>query len=155
MGEARQQSDDDRFMGLALELARQAQEAGEVPVGAVMVQHGQVVGEAHNCPIESSDPTAHAEINAIRKTSRAETNYRLTHCTLYVTLEPCVMCAGAIVHARIERLVFGASDPKSGAAGSLYQVPTDERLNHQVEITAGVRGEECGDLLQRFFRDRR
>ena len=142
-------------MGLALELAREAREAGEVPIGALVVRDGQVVGKAYNCPIESSDPTAHAEINAIRKAARAETNYRLTHCTLYVTLEPCVMCAGAIVHARVERLVFGATDPKSGAAGSLYRVPTDERLNHQVEITAGVRGEECGDLLQRFFRDRR
>ncbi len=155
MGEARQQSDDDHFMGLALELAREAREAGEVPIGAVMVRDGQVVGKAYNCPIESSDPTAHAEINAIRKAAHAETNYRLTHCTLYVTLEPCVMCAGAIVHARVERLVFGATDPKSGAAGSLYRVPTDARLNHQVEITAGVRRKECGDLLQRFFRERR
>jgi tRNA(adenine34) deaminase len=155
MGKDKQQPDDDHFMGLALELARQAEEAGEVPIGAVMVRDGQVVGKAYNCPIESSDPTAHAEINAIRKAAQAAGNYRLNGCTLYVTLEPCVMCAGAIVHARIDRLVYGATDPKGGAAGSLYQVPADERLNHQVEITAGSRQEECSDLLRHFFRERR
>lgn len=155
MDEDKQQSDDVAFMGFALELARQARESGEVPIGAVVVRDGQVVGKGYNCPIRSSDPTAHAEINAIRSAAQAGNNYRLGTCTLYVTLEPCVMCAGAIVQARIKRLVFGATDPKGGAAGSLFHVPNDERLNHQVEIMSGILQEECGDLLRRFFRERR
>ena len=148
-------SDDGYFIGLALELAEEAGRAGEVPIGAVVVRDGEVVGRGRNLPIGSKDPTAHAEINAIREASGRLDNYRLAGTTLYVTLEPCPMCAGAMTHSRIDRLVFGASDPKAGAAGSLYDLPGDTRLNHRLEVLGGVRGVECADLLRRFFRDRR
>ena len=140
------------MMGQALEQARTALRAGEVPVGAVVVAaDGTIVGRGYNHPISSHDPTGHAEIMALRDAARGIGNYRLTGMTLVCTLEPCVMCAGAIVHARIARLVFGAYDPKAGAAGSIYNVVSDPRLNHQPEVVSGVREAECRQLLQEFF----
>lgn len=139
-------------MEQALQQAKTALAAGEVPVGAVVVDAGgKVVGRGFNHPISSNDPTGHAEIMAMREAARSAGNYRLTGMTLYCTLEPCVMCAGAIVHARIKRLVFGAHDPKAGAAGSIYNVLADARLNHQPEVVTGVREAECRRLLQEFF----
>ena len=138
-------------MEQALAEARNALAAGEVPVGALIVSKGEIVGRGYNQPISAHDPTGHAEIVAMRAAARQLANYRLTGMTLYCTLEPCVMCAGAIVHARIGRLVFGAHDPKAGAAGSIYNVVNDARLNHQPEIVAGVRATECRKLLQEFF----
>ena len=139
-------------MEQALQQARAALAAGEVPVGAVVVAgDGAIVGRGFNHPISSNDPTGHAEIMALREAALKAGNYRLTGMTLYCTLEPCVMCAGAIVHARISRLVFGAYDPKAGAAGSIYNVVGDPRLNHQPEVVAGVREAECRQLLQEFF----
>lgn len=149
-------SDDLRFMQQALRLAKSAGQAGEVPVGAVVVSDGEVVGEGWNQPIREHDPTAHAEIMALRDAGRRLSNYRLPGTTLYVTLEPCAMCAGAIIHARIKRVVFGASDPKGGAAGSVFDLlPSDQRFNHKVEVVGGVMAAECGDLLRSFFRSRR
>ena len=139
----------------ALNLAAQAAEQGEVPVGAIIVKDGELIAEGANKPIIGHDPTAHAEIVALRAAGEAENNYRLPGHTLYVTLEPCVMCAGAILHARIERVVFGAWDPKAGAVSSVYDVLSVPRLNHAVEWTGGVLEEECGDILRSFFRDRR
>ena len=139
-------------MSEALGQAQRALAEGEVPIGAVVVdENGTVVGRGFNHPISSHDPTAHAEIMALREAAQTVGNYRLTKLTLYCTLEPCVMCAGAIVHARIARVVFGAFDPRAGAAGSIYNVLNDERLNHQPEILAGVREPECRRLLQEFF----
>ena len=139
-------------MKLALQEARGAQAAGEVPVGAVVVtKEGDVVGRGRNRPIAQHDPTAHAEILALREAARHAANYRLNGMTLYCTIEPCIMCAGAIVHARIARLVFGAPDPRAGAASSLYNVVTDARLNHQLEVVSGVLESECRQLLQEFF----
>ena len=139
-------------MEQALEQAQTALGAGEVPVGAVVVTpEGNVIGRGFNRPISSQDPTGHAEIMALREAARQVGNYRLTGMTLYCTLEPCIMCAGAIVHARIARLVFGAVDPKAGAAGSLYNVVGDARLNHRPEVVPGVRESECRQLLQEFF----
>ena len=143
--------DHEQFMRLALDCASQAADAGEVPIGAVVVLDGRVVGEGYNQPIRSSDPTAHAEIVAMRSAARHLSNYRLPGTTLYCTLEPCIMCAGAIVHARIARVVFGARDPKAGASGSIYNVLADSRLNHQPEVVEGVREAECRRLLQEFF----
>src|SRR5262245_36428005 len=143
-------------MDLALEQAARAQAAGEVPIGAVIVAaDGNVIGSGYNQPICSHDPTAHAEIMALRDAARRFDDYRLVAHTMYCTLEPCVMCAGAIVHARIQRLVFGAFDPKAGAAGSIYNVVTDPRLNHQVDVFPGIRETECRKLLQAFFEARR
>ena len=139
----------------ALKLARRAQELGEVPVGAVIVKGDEVVAEGWNQPIASHDPSAHAEMVAMREAAATLKNYRLGGLTLYVTLEPCVMCAGAIIHARIARLVFGASDPRAGAVHSLYDIIARPRLNHRPEWTGGVLTEECGALLQEFFRARR
>lgn len=139
-------------MAQALIEARRALAAGEVPIGAVIVNSkGELIARGFNHPISSHDPTAHAEIMALREAALRAGNYRLTGLTLYCTLEPCVMCAGAIVHARISRVVFGAFDPKAGAAGSLYSVLSDTRLNHQPEIVSGVRESECRNLLQEFF----
>lgn len=139
-------------MAQALIEARKALAAGEVPIGAVIVNsEGELIARGFNHPISSHDPTAHAEIMALREAALRAGNYRLTGMTLYCTLEPCVMCAGAIVHARISRVVFGAFDPKAGAAGSLYSVLSDTRLNHQPEIVSGVRESECRNLLQEFF----
>ena len=142
-------------MTAALTLAHEASEAGEVPVGAVVVKAGQIVGAGSNAPISRHDPSAHAEIQAIRAAASALGNYRLTDCTLFVTLEPCAMCAGAIMHARISRLVFGAADPKTGACGSVVNLFAEERLNHHTAMVAGVMAEQCGALLTDFFRNRR
>lgn len=142
-------------MGTAIELAREAANLGEVPVGAVVVRDGAIVGRGCNQPIGRHDPTAHAEVMALRDAAERLGNYRLPGCTLYVTLEPCAMCIGAIFHARIERVVFGARDPKTGAAGSVIDLFAEERLNHHAEITGGVRAEECGALLSNFFAARR
>jgi tRNA(adenine34) deaminase len=146
---------DERWMRHALKLAHRARELGEVPVGAVLVRGDEVVAEGWNRPIASHDPSAHAEMVAMREAAAALKNYRLGGLTLYVTLEPCVMCAGAIVHARIERLVFGATDPKAGAVNSVYDVIANPRLNHRPAWTGGVLAGECGALLQEFFRARR
>ncbi len=146
---------DARWMRLALELAGQAAADGEVPVGAVLTSGSELLASAGNSPIRLSDPTAHAEILALRAASSRAGNYRLTGTTLYVTLEPCIMCMGAILHARVERLVFGALDPKTGAVISRYRIGSDGLLNHQIVITAGVLAEECAALLRDFFRVRR
>lgn len=142
-------------MRRALALACHAEAAGEVPVGAVVVQDGEVIGEGWNQPIRAHDPSAHAEMVAMRAAAAHLRNYRLPGTTLYVTLEPCAMCAGAIVQARVARVVFGATDPKAGAAGSVFQLLDSTVLNHRTEITSGVLGEECGRLLKDFFRSRR
>ena len=146
---------DCQFMRRALELARVADEAAETPVGAVLVRDGQIVSEGRNRPIESCDPTAHAEIEALRAAALVSGNYRLPGTTLYVTLEPCPMCAGAIVHARVERLVFGAHDLRAGSAGTVFDLVRAPELNHRVEVTSGVLADECLNLLQAFFRARR
>ncbi len=146
---------DENWMRYALRLAAQAAEQGEVPVGAVLVRDQLVLGEGWNQPIRLHDVSAHAEMLAIRAAGQMLGNYRLPHTTLYVTLEPCSMCAGAMIHARIQRLVFGAYDPKTGAAGSLFSVLNDPRHNHQVQISGGVLAEECAAILRAFFRDRR
>ena len=146
---------DDDAMGEALALARAAAERGEVPVGAIVVRDGAIVGRGGNTPIAHNDPTAHAEIAALRDAARALGNYRLPGCSLYATLEPCAMCAGAIMHARIARLVFGARDPKSGACGSVVDLFAEKRLNHHTSVQADVRTDECGQLLSDFFAQRR
>jgi len=142
-------------MQQALALARRAGQVGEVPVGAVLIRDDALLAEAWNRPISANDPTAHAEIVALREGAARESNYRLAGTTLYVTLEPCAMCAGAIVHARIARVVFGAADPKTGAAGSVLNILAHPRLNHQVVVVGGVLAADCGTLLQEFFRSRR
>jgi tRNA(adenine34) deaminase len=149
------EADDARFMALALEQARLALAAGEVPVGAVVVREGQVIGVGHNQPVGSHDPTAHAEVLALRAAARACGNYRLDGCELYVTLEPCAMCSGALLHARLHRVVFGAADPKTGAAGSILDLFSERRLNHQTQVEGGVLAGECGELLRQFFANRR
>lgn len=143
--------EDEGFMALALAEAEAARREAEVPVGAVVVRHGAVISGGHNRRESLADPTSHAEITAIRQAAREQMSWRLDDCTLYVTLEPCVMCAGAIVQARLPRLVFGCRDPKGGAVRSLYQVCDDPRLNHQVAVTEGVLAEECASLLKDFF----
>lgn len=146
---------DTDFMGLALDLAREAATLGEVPVGALIVREGEIVGRGFNRPIGRHDPTAHAEVMALRDAAERLGNYRLPGCSLYVTLEPCAMCIGAIFHARIARVVFGATDPKTGAAGSVIDLFGVDRLNHHAEVVGGVRAEECGALLSGFFAARR
>jgi tRNA(adenine34) deaminase len=146
---------DEAFMTRALELARAAAAAGEVPVGAVVVKDGELVAEGWNRPIGSCDPTAHAEIIALRAAGATLGTYRLTDTTLYVTLEPCAMCAGAMVHARVGRLVFGATDPRAGAAGSVFNVVQNAALNHRMDLSSGVLADECGALLREFFAARR
>ncbi len=148
-------ADDLHFMGLALEQARLAQAAGEVPVGAVVVQGGRVIATGHNASVTGHDPTAHAEIAALRAAAAALGNYRLDGCELYVTLEPCAMCSGAMLHARLRRVVFGAPDPKTGAAGSVVDLFAQRRLNHHTTALGGVRADECGRLLSEFFHHRR
>ncbi|MBI3545558.1 MAG: tRNA adenosine(34) deaminase TadA, partial [Gammaproteobacteria bacterium] len=143
------------YMRRALDLARHAQEAGEVPVGALIVLDGEIIGEAWNQPIVTHDPTAHAEIMALRAAAVRQKNYRLPGATLYVTLEPCGMCAGAIVHARIARVVYGAADPKTGAAGSVFNLLETTQLNHRAQITRGVLEPECSEVLRKFFASRR
>jgi tRNA(adenine34) deaminase len=149
------QADDARWMALALAEARRAGEAGEVPVGAVLVKDGQVVATGRNTPVAQHDPSAHAEINALRAAAAALGNYRLDGCELFVTLEPCAMCAGAMLHARLARVVFGAADPKTGAAGSVLDLFAEPRLNHRTQVQGGVRAAECSAVLQEFFRQRR
>ena len=146
---------DDAWMDEALVLARAAGARGEVPVGAIVVKDGVVVGRGGNAPIAANDPTAHAEIAALREAANFVGNYRLPGCELYVTLEPCAMCAGAIMHARIARLVFGASDSKTGACGSVVDLFAESRLNHHAIVTRGTRADECGRLLSEFFAARR
>jgi tRNA(adenine34) deaminase len=146
---------DAAFMRVALEHAREAAQRGEVPVGAVLVRAEQIVAAGSNAPIANHDPTAHAEVAALRAGGRSLGSYRLTHTTLYVTLEPCVMCAAAIVHARVRRLVFGAFDPRGGGAGSIVNVFALPELNHRVDVFGGVLMEECAQLLQAFFAQRR
>lgn len=144
-----------QFMQVALDLAKQAATNGEVPVGAVVVSNGEIIGRGSNAPINLSDPSAHAEIQALRDAAKTLGNYRLIDCTLYVTLEPCVMCTGAIQHARIAKLVYGASDPKTGACGSVVNLMAESKLNHHTEVLGGVMAEECGTLLSTFFKERR
>ncbi len=146
---------DLQGMKLALAEAARARAAGEVPVGAVILHRGEVVGRGHNRREGDADPLAHAELRAIGEATRALGDWRLSGCTMYVTLEPCAMCAGALVLARIERMVFGATDPKAGACGSLYDIPSDARLNHRITVTRGVLADECGAILTEFFVRRR
>lgn len=146
---------DEYGMQQALMLAERARQAGEVPVGAVLMFNDEVIAEGYNCPISTCDPTAHAEIIALRNASKTIHNYRLLDTTLYVTLEPCIMCAGAMVHARIKRLVYGATDPRTGAIVSRAQVLDQSFLNHRVEHSGGLLAAECGELLSQFFRERR
>ncbi len=146
---------DEGLMRAALAEARAAGEAGEVPIGAVVVAGGAIVGRGQNRVLRNCDPTAHAEMVALRAAAEATGNYRLPGCELYVTLEPCAMCSGAMIHARLRRLIFGAADPKAGAVGSVLEVVNHPRLNHQMQVTDGVLGEECGELLRSFFRERR
>ena len=146
---------DRQFMEQALEQAQLAAIAGEVPVGAVIVRNGVVLSKAFNKPITNHDPSAHAEMLALRQAALSEENYRLPGTTLYVTLEPCTMCAGAMLHARVDRIVYGAADPKTGAAGSVLDVFSSKQINHQTVIEGGMMGEECGQLLRDFFKERR
>jgi tRNA(adenine34) deaminase len=147
--------DDLTCMELALAEARMAAEAGEVPVGALVINKGEIIGRAGNLNLRDHDPTAHAEILALRQAAQHLGNHRLTGCTLYATIEPCAMCAGAVIHARIARLVYGAKDPKAGAAGSILQVINHPRLNHKMEVVPGVLDDRCSEILQDFFRRRR
>ena len=150
------EEDHHHFMGLAIEEAARAYDLGEVPVGAVLVgPSGEVLARGYNSPIRSADPTAHAEVLVLRQAARDAGNYRLPGTVLYVTLEPCAMCVGAMLHARIETLIFGASDPKTGSAGSVVDLTSVSAFNHTIKIVGGVRADECADLLRRFFRERR
>jgi len=146
---------DVHWMRRALQLAERAEEEGEVPVGAVLVMNGDVIGEGWNCPISGIDPTSHAEIMALRAGAQSIKNYRLSDSTLYVTLEPCVMCVGAMVHARIKRLVYGAAEPKTGAAGSVFDILGSDKHNHSIKVESGLLGDECADILTHFFKARR
>ncbi len=147
--------DDYAFMGVCLGLASRAGARGEVPVGAIVVHDGRIIGRGFNLRETDGDPTAHAEVVAVRAAANHLGHWRLIDCTLYVTLEPCLMCSGALVNARVGRLVYGCADPKAGAVESLYEVPTDPRLNHRMPVTAGLRAVECATLLRGFFRARR
>ncbi len=149
------QGDDTFFMREALALALQAEAAGEVPVGAVVVKEGEIIGRGYNAPISRHDPSAHAEMTALRDAAQRVGNYRLSGCELFVTLEPCVMCVGAIFHARIARVVYGARDPKTGAAGSIINLFAESRLNHHASVEGGMLAEECGRMLSEFFARRR
>lgn len=149
------QMTDEQAMQLALAQAALAGDAGEVPVGAVVVKDGVVIACGHNAPINNHDPSAHAEMQALRAAAQALGNYRLPDCELFVTLEPCAMCAGAMLHARLKRVVFGASDPKTGAAGSVINLFEQAQLNHQTQVQGGMLAQECADLLQGFFKRRR
>ncbi|QWD60642.1 tRNA adenosine(34) deaminase TadA [Polynucleobacter sp. MWH-UH35A] len=146
---------DQQYMRLAIEQAHLAAQSGEVPVGAVLVKDGQVISKAFNKPIANHDPSAHAEMLALREGALVEKNYRIPGSTLYVTLEPCAMCSGAMLHARIERVVYGAADPKTGAAGSALDVFSVKQINHQTSVEGGIMSEECGQLLRDFFKGRR
>ena len=146
---------DEQYMREALNLAAEAEARGEVPVGAIVVQDGTIIGRGFNQPISAQDPTAHAEIVAMRNAAAAIGNYRLSGCELFVTLEPCVMCAGAIMHARISRLIYGAQDPKTGGCGSVVNLFVQNKLNHHATVTGGLLAEECGKRLSAFFASRR
>ena len=146
---------DTKWMRYAMDLARHAERAGEVPVGAVVVKDDRIIGEGWNQPIGNHDASAHAEIMALRAAGGNVLNYRLTDVSLYVTLEPCVMCTGALIHARIDRLVYGASDPKAGAVKSCFKLMNDKRFNHKIDVTGGILADECGNLLKYFFESRR
>ncbi len=146
---------DIDYMQIALSLGRQAAQNGEVPVGAIVVKDGIVIGRGSNAPITLQDPTAHAEIIAMREAAQHIGNYRLVGCTLYVTLEPCAMCSGTIQHARVAKLVYGASDPKTGACGSVINLMNEPKLNHHCEVISGVLAQECGAVLTEFFKQRR
>ena len=146
---------DRQFMQQALDQAKLAAMAGEVPVGAVLVRDGKIISRGFNQPIGNSDPSAHAEMMALRAAAHIESNYRLPGTTLYVTLEPCIMCAGAMLHARVERVVFGATDPKTGAAGSVLNVFSEKQINHQTQVEGGIMSDECGQILRDFFKGRR
>jgi tRNA(adenine34) deaminase len=146
---------DRQYMQQAIEQAQLAALAGEVPVGAILVRDGQVISKAFNKPITNHDPSAHAEMLALRQAAEAEQNYRLPGTTLYVTLEPCTMCAGAMLHARVDRIVYGAPDPKTGAAGSVVDVFASKQINHQTSVNGGIMADECGQLLKTFFKERR
>lgn len=146
---------DKQFMQRAFELALHAQTIGEVPVGAVLVYDGVVVGEGYNSPISSNDATAHAEVNAIRNACIRQSNYRLPNCTLYVTLEPCAMCAGAIIHSRVHRVIIAAKEPRAGAAGSALNILDNDKLNHRCDIEFGLMGEQSSAMLKAFFKSRR
>lgn len=150
-----QNNQDEYFMREAMALAQQAAERGEVPVGAIVVKDGEIVGRGSNAPIGNHDPSAHAEILALRDAAKNIGNYRLVNCSLYVTLEPCAMCAGAIQHARIGKLIFGAKDPKTGACGSVVNLMAEDKLNHHTGIESGLLESECGQLLSDFFKQRR
>ena len=146
---------DRQFMQQALDQAKLAAMAGEVPVGAVLVRDGKIISRGFNQPIGNSDPSAHAEMIALRSAAHIESNYRLPGTTLYVTLEPCIMCAGAMLHARVERVVFGATDSKTGAAGSVLNVFSEKQINHQTQVEGGIMDDECGQVLRDFFKGRR
>jgi tRNA(adenine34) deaminase len=146
---------DEQYMRIAIAQAQIAEENGDVPIGAVIVHNGQVIAKAYNQREQLQDPTAHAEIIALTQAAAALENWHLHDCTMYVTLEPCCMCAGALVLARIDRLVYGCDDPKTGACGSLYNIVQDERLNHRLKVASGVLADECSQLLQKFFENRR
>ncbi|MEO5936489.1 MAG: tRNA adenosine(34) deaminase TadA [Terriglobales bacterium] len=155
MGTINSGTQDERFMQAALAEARRAGELGEVPVGAVVVRQGEIVGRGHNRNLTDHDPSAHAELVALREAGRALANHRLGDCELFVTIEPCAMCAGAIVHSRIKRLIYGAFDPKAGAVQSVMQVVNHPQLNHRMEVVSGVLGAECAAVIQEFFRRKR
>ena len=155
MNDPDQQERDQHWISYAIKLAKRAEEQGEVPVGAVIVRDNKLVSEGWNQPIGDHDPTAHAEIMALRAAGKAESNYRLSGATLYVTLEPCVMCVGAITHARIKRVVYGADDPRAGAAGSAFSLLGSDQFNHAPEMKSGILAEECGEILRNFFKARR
>jgi tRNA(adenine34) deaminase len=146
---------DNQYMQEAIKLAQEAANNGEVPVGAIVVKDNEIIGRGCNAPIQLNDPSAHAEMLAIRDAAQTLDNYRLVDCTLYVTLEPCAMCAGVIQHARLSKLVFGASDPKTGVCGSVIDLMSEDKLNHHTAVTGGVLAEECGQLLSSFFKQRR
>jgi tRNA(adenine34) deaminase len=146
---------DQQYMRMAIEQAQLAAQSGEVPVGAVLVRDGQVISKAFNKPIGNHDPSAHAEMLALREAALAEENYRIPGTTLYVTLEPCAMCSGAMLHARVDRVVYGAPDPKTGAAGSVLDLFSSKQINHQTSVAGGIMSEECGQLLRDFFKGRR
>ena len=148
-------SEDEKWMQYAILEANIAKDKGEVPVGSIIIQNNQIIAKAHNCPISKNDPTAHAEVEALRRAGEKLNNYRLPRTTLYVTLEPCAMCVGAMVHARIERVVFGAADPKSGVCGSTIDLSSASIFNHQISVSGGVLEVECKGMLKSFFKLRR